>query len=145
MKAFKSSLQPCCWLVAEGMPKPGCLFLQAGRGACCCCRTPGCSSVGASSVIPWEAAQPSPAAPFRGSLLLSASLGGQCSLPLSGHQAAACAFSGHSLLNCVAIERNTITLRDSRAIVNTCSLPSCSILAWSVSLERAGKASLGRE
>lgn len=27
--------------------------------------------------------------------------------------------------------------------MNTCSLPSCSILAWSVSLERIGKPSLG--
>lgn len=49
------------------------------------------------------------------------------------------------LLNCVPIERNTITLRDLMAIVNTCSRPSDSILAWSVSLERIGKPSLGGE
>lgn len=49
--------------------------------------------------------------PSLGSVLLSASLEGECFLPSSGHQAAACHFSGHSLLNCVPIERNTITLR----------------------------------
>lgn len=43
-------------------------------------------------------------------------------LSSSGHQAAVCEFSGHLRLNCVPIERNAITLGDSRAIVNTCSL-----------------------
>lgn len=81
--------------------------------------------------------------PSPGSILLSASLERQCFLLLSGHQPAALEFSGHLLLNCVPIERNTITLGGLRAIVNTCSLPSCSMLAWSVSLERVGKASLG--
>lgn len=72
--------------------------------------------------------------PFPCLISLSASLKQQWLLALSGHQAAACEFSGHLLLNCIPIESNTITLRSLRVIVNTCSLPSCSILAWSVSL-----------
>ena len=76
---------------------------------------------------------------------LSVSLERDCFLPSSGHQATACEFSGHSPLNSILIERNTITLGDSRAVVNTCSLLSCSILAWRSSLERIGKSSLGGE
>lgn len=139
-------LQPCCWPMAEGLASLGEPAPQGqAQGFAATLGARDCSCLSVSDMIPVGVLSALTASPFPVWPLALGSLGGQCSLPLSGHQAADFKFSGHLLLNCVAIERNTITLRDSRAIVNTCTLPSCSILAWSVSLKRAGKASPGAE